>query len=247
MFIISGIVSAAVVFSLRNQWGGVCDRRLIRELRHSAPSPRGRIVGMRVAGLKHTLRGIICFLTAFFSASLTCGSQTAAVKSNLLYDFTTTFNAGAEFRLAPKWTLDISGNLNPWTFSGNARVKHWLVQPEARYWFCDAWAGSFLAMHLVGGQFNAGGIDTSLKLPGTDFSSLRDRRYQGWLVGLGAGYGHAFVLDEHWNLELEGGIGWVYAGYDTFRCAGCGKKIEENRGHHYFGPTKFAVSLVYLF
>lgn len=202
---------------------------------------------MRVAGLKHTLRGIICFLTAFFSASLTCGSQTAAVKSNLLYDFTTTFNAGAEFRLAPKWTLDISGNLNPWTFSGNARVKHWLVQPEARYWFCDAWAGSFLAMHLVGGQFNAGGIDTSLKLPGTDFSSLRDRRYQGWLVGLGAGYGHAFVLDEHWNLELEGGIGWVYAGYDTFRCAGCGKKIEENQRHNYFGPTKFAVSLVYLF
>ena len=40
-----------------------------------------------------------------------------AVKSNLLYDATTTMNLGIEFGLAPKWTLDISGNYNPWTFS----------------------------------------------------------------------------------------------------------------------------------
>ncbi len=183
----------------------------------------------------------------FFISSIGCGSQDFALKSNLLYDVTTTFNAGVEMRVAPRWTIDLSGNLNPWTFRDGARFKHWIVQPEARRWFCDAWAGSFLAMHLVGGQFNIGGMDTALRLPGTDFSSLRDRRYQGWMFGLGAGYGYAFVLDEHWNFELEGGIGWVYADYDTFRCVGCGKKIEENQGHHYFGPTKFAVSLVYLF
>lgn len=64
-------------------------------------------------------------------------AQKAAIKTNLLYDATTTFNLGAEFALSPKWTLDVSGNYNPWTFSNNKKWKHWLVQPEARYWFCN--------------------------------------------------------------------------------------------------------------
>ena len=37
-------------------------------------------------------------------------SQEVAIKSNLLYDATATVNLGLEFRLAPKWTLDVSGN-----------------------------------------------------------------------------------------------------------------------------------------
>ena len=58
-------------------------------------------------------------------------AQKAAIKTNLLYDATTTFNLGAEFALSPKWTLDVSGNYNPWTFSNNKKWKHWLVQPHA--------------------------------------------------------------------------------------------------------------------
>lgn len=38
-------------------------------------------------------------------------AQKAAIKTNLLYDATTTFNLGAEFALSPKWTLDVSGKL----------------------------------------------------------------------------------------------------------------------------------------
>lgn len=38
-------------------------------------------------------------------------AQKAAIKTNLLYDATTTFNLGAEFALSPKWTLDVSGRM----------------------------------------------------------------------------------------------------------------------------------------
>ena len=31
------------------------------------------------------------------------------------------------------------------------------------------------------------------------------------------------------------------------RCTGCGKKIETDKPHHYVGPTKTAVNLVYVF
>lgn len=185
-------------------------------------------------------------LTVLLSAG-SLSAQTIAVKSNILYDLTATVNAGVEYKLAPKWTADLSGNLNAWTFGDNTKWKHWMLQPEARYWFCDAWAGHFVGIHAQGGQFNFGGIDSSLKILGTDFSVLKDRRYQGWMAGLGVAYGYAWILNEHWNLEAEAGLGWTRCWYDTFRCAGCGKKVATGNIHDWFGPTKLAVSIVYLF
>ena len=41
-------------------------------------------------------------------------AQKVALKSNLLYDATTTMNLGLEFGLARKWTLDVPVNYNPW-------------------------------------------------------------------------------------------------------------------------------------
>ncbi len=55
-----------------------------------------------------------------------------AIKTNLLYDATLTVNLGAEVAVAPRWSVDLSGNLNAWTLSGGKRWKHWLLQPEAR-------------------------------------------------------------------------------------------------------------------
>ena len=174
-------------------------------------------------------------------------AQKVAVKTNLLYDATATINAGIEFGLAPKWTLDVSGNFNGWTMSHDRKWKHWMVQPEARYWFCDRFAGHFLGFHAHGGQYNIGHLKNDIKFLGTDFSKLSDSRYQGWFIGAGVGYGYAWVLNKHWNLEGEIGIGYAYTRYDRFNCKGCGKKVEEDKDHHYFGPTKAAINLIYVF
>ena len=174
-------------------------------------------------------------------------AQTVAVKTNLLYDATATINAGIELGLAPKWTLDVSGNFNGWTMSHDRKWKHWLVQPEARYWFCDRFAGHFLGFHALGGQYNIGHLKNNIKFLGTDFSKLSDSRYQGWFIGAGIAYGYAWVLNKHWNLEGEIGIGYAYSRYDRYNCAGCGKKIEEDKDFHYFGPTKAAINLIYVF
>ena len=174
-------------------------------------------------------------------------AQKVAVKTNLLYDATATINAGIEFGLAPKWTLDLSGNFNGWTMSHDRKWKHWMAQPEARYWFCDRFAGHFLGFHALGGQYNIGHLKNNIKFLGTDFSKLSDSRYQGWFIGAGIAYGYAWVLNKHWNLEGEIGVGYVYTEYDRFNCKGCGKKVEEDKDHHYFGPTKAAINLIYVF
>ena len=107
--------------------------------------------------LKHIL------LVAFVCICLTTSGQQVAVKSNVLYDALLNINVGAEFGLAPRWTLDVSGDLNMWTLSHERRWKHWLLQPEARYWFCDRFSGHFLGFHAHGGQYNVGGLKTAFR------------------------------------------------------------------------------------
>lgn len=187
----------------------------------------------------------------FLLAALWCadaGAQKVAVKTNLLYDIAAyTINVGVEAPLATRWTVDLSANYNGWTLSHDRRWKHWLVQPEARYWFCDRFAGHFLGIHALGGQYNVGGLRNSVSFLGTDFSKLSDRRYQGWFVGAGVAYGHTWILGKHWNLEAEIGLGYIYTRFDSYPCAACGKKLSEDNSHHYVGPTKAAVNLVYTF
>lgn len=99
--------------------------------------------------MKKTLVWIFCVFVC-----VSVSAQKIAVKTNMLYDVTTTLNLGIEFSVAPKWTIDVSGNYNPFNLGNDKKMKHWLVQPEARYWFCEAFNGHFLALHALGGQFN---------------------------------------------------------------------------------------------
>ena len=192
------------------------------------------------------IKSCVALLMALF-AGMFASAQKVALKTNLLYDATATVNAGIEIGLAPRWTLDISGNFNDWTMSHNRKWKHWLVQPEARYWFCERFSGHFIGIHAHGGEYNFGNLKNGIKFLGSDFSKLTDNRYQGWYVGGGLSYGYAWILGKHWNLEAELGIGYIYTRFDKYPCAECGEKIEEDASHHYFGPTKLALSIVYLF
>lgn len=192
-------------------------------------------------------RIILLFAILLFGSSQAVNSQEFAAKTNLLSDALLNPNAGVEIGLAPKWTLDVEGQLNAWNMSHNRRWKHWAVQPEVRYWLCDRFGGHFFGAHLHGGQYNIGGFNGVYNFLGTDARKLKDARYQGWFVGAGVSYGYAWILNRHWNLEAEIGLGYSYTRYDKFNCAGCGKKIESDKPHHYVGPTRVAVNLVYLF
>ncbi|MDE6270419.1 MAG: DUF3575 domain-containing protein [Muribaculaceae bacterium] len=197
---------------------------------------------------KHTRLSLLALALLFLFIPFKTHAQDFAVKSNLLYDATATVNIGAELRLSRKWSFDLSGNMNFWSFSEGKRWKHWLLQPEARYWFCRSMGGHFLAFHALGGQYNVGHVDLDfLSFLGKNFKEFKDNRHQGWYGGAGVGYGYSWLLSRHWNLEAEIAVGYIYTRYDVYRCAGCGKKIASDLTHHYFGPTKAALSIVYVF
>lgn len=171
--------------------------------------------------------------------------QQVALKTNLLYDATTTPNLGLEMGVGKKHSLQLFYGLNPWKFNhGQNRtyLKHWVLNPEYRYWFCHRFNGSFLGIHAFGGEFDARNVD----LPFGLWDDLKDHRHEGWFVGGGVSYGYQWVLSRHWNFEAAIGIGAAYIDYEKFSCGTCGKKVDDG-DKVYVGPTKAALSLVYLF
>lgn len=170
-------------------------------------------------------------------------AQKAAVKTNIIADATTTMSLAAEIGTAPKNTLELYMHWNPWELSDGKLIKHLYLQPEYRFWFCEKFSGSFLGVHLHGGLFNLAGI----KLPFGMYPGLKTHRYEGEFIGGGVSYGYQWVLSKHWNLEATLGAGYAYINYDRYQCGDCGKRLDKDKDKHYFGPTKAALSIVYVF
>lgn len=206
---------------------------------------------LKSMGLGSTLKVVAFFFASIFSIVTT--KAQIAIKTNILYDATTTPNIGAETGIGSRSTMSLVYGLNPWSFnsdSGKRKAMHWVVMPEYRWWACSKFDGHFIGIHLLGGQYNASNIN--LPLPGVFFggenltTGVRDHRYQGWMAGGGLTYGYQWVLGKHWNLEAEIGAGYIYADYKKFNCTDCGRKLAEGNTN-YIGITKLGLSFLYLF
>lgn len=166
-------------------------------------------------------------------------SPVAAVKTNFLWWATTSPNLSVEFALAPKWTLDISAVYNPFQQNEEALTRLGLIQPEARYWFCNRFEKHFVGLHAIYGRFNIG--NTSIPFTNT----FDENRYEGWGAGVGVSYGYHLPMGKRWGWEFTAGFGYLRLKYDKFRCGKCDEFLG-NTSKSYFGPTKVGVSLLFM-
>lgn len=97
----------------------------------------------------------------FIVSTFKVQAQTVGLKTNLLYDATTTPNLGLEVSLGGHSSVQVFYGYNPWKFSDRKSLRHWSVMPEYRYWKRKPFEGWFGGIHLVGGEFNVGGGDSS--------------------------------------------------------------------------------------
>ena len=153
------------------------------------------------------LPGLLVLLLIFFGGvlraqSLSGGRHTPALslKSNLAYDATGGFNLGAEFKVAPRLTVDLPLVWNPLEFGEGRKWKHFLVQPELRYWTCEPFNGHFLGIHAHYAFYNAGGVGSRW---------MKDYRFEGWLAGIGVSYGYQWLLSYRWSIEASVGVGYA--------------------------------------
>lgn len=184
---------------------------------------------------------ILCMFAMLITLNVK-SQRRIGVKTNLPHLFTATPNIGVEYAFADNFSFEISGGFNPFVFKNEAQIKHWIIWPEIRYWVWDSFDGHFIGLHGLFGEFNIGGI----KLPISGFEALKSRRYKGNAKGGGVSYGYQWIVGSNLLLELTAGVGIARINYDAYILGEDGAKINEGK-KNYLGPTKGAVSLIYIF
>lgn len=184
-------------------------------------------------GPKRNKTGKWFVVMTFWGLLLTSGvrAQHAAIKSDAVFWSVLAPNAGVEVALSRKVTLEISGACKPWTVRNGEHFRFWVVQPEGRYWLCEAFEGHFLGTHLHGAQY---------------YVRHGGRIYDGYLAGGGITYGYDWILSPRWNLEALIGVGYARLWYKErpdLPCARCATEKIRN----YLGPTAISLSVSYLF
>lgn len=189
------------------------------------------------------MKKILTICVAVLAFSLCASAQRLALKNNFLYDATLTPNLSAELALGRKVTVDVGYGYNPFRKGQEVNWRHWLVQPEARYWTCESFNGFFVGLHGHGGEFNLSGMNIPFILQPHD--GMQNNRYEGYFYGGGISVGWQWMLTKRLNLEASVGGGYARAHYNKFDCGECGR-LRGNGTADYLGITKATLSLVWL-
>lgn len=164
--------------------------------------------------------------------------QQIGIGTNVSWWLTSTPNAEVEFMLSKRLTLNVSGSYNSWTFFPEGMtLRHYLVQPELRYWPCKSFEGHFFGVHGHYGHYNIGQVPF--------IAGLKDYTYRGELYGGGFSYGYHFAIGGRWGLELSLGVGYAYQEYNKYVCTECAELVGRYK-RHFVGPTRLGVTFIYL-
>ena len=184
--------------------------------------------------------------TVFLALFLSCNiadtfAQQVTISNNLLYDAWLTPNLRVGLRMAPHWSVGLTGGYRPWPSDDNAtrKYRHLLISPSVRYWKDSVNVHHFWGANLIYSHYNVGGITFPFGL----YKSVRNERREGDLFALGVFYGHSWPLNRYWNIEALIGAAMGYTQYDRYECVHCGKKLGREK--KLFGMPQAAINIVY--
>lgn len=139
------------------------------------------------------LKALLVMLTMLALTPIGVSAQRIALKTNALEYAIMEPNVAFEARLSQRLSIQLGVAACPVTKSiANVRITNFMVEPELRYWFNRPMARHFVALSF-------GAYDYSLR--------WKDTHFMGDAVGAGVSYGYALVLNRHWNMEFELGVG----------------------------------------
>ena len=167
-----------------------------------------------------------------------------ALKNNLLYDAMATPNLQLEFRLADHWTLQAGVGFNPFPLDDKTfpKWRHVHAEIAPRYWFCGAYTRDFVSVNVGYAHYNVAGGTYPL---GWIYKEIKNNRFQGDALLMGASYGWQFPITKHFGIELEAGVDAGLTWFDQFTCKHCGEKVADKQ-RKWFAVPRLGVNLVVL-
>lgn len=163
------------------------------------------------------------------------------VKGNALLIPIGVINAGLEYQLSQKFTMQGDVLISPWKSFAGHEAQIYMGTIEGRYYFKEAFKGWHVGANVSVGAFvlqkpqywNAEGYYYNPKGFQTDYA-LSNLYQKGYAVLLGVEGGYQFRLSENWNMDIFAGFGTsqdFYKGYDRVS----GDRYDEAEGYNRSG------------
>lgn len=157
------------------------------------------------------MKKLVVLALSLFAAVTVSNAQVCALKSNALYLGIGAVNLGAEFSVAPQWTIDVSGTaviFSPWKNVGDTGLylNGWDAVAEARYYLCKAFNGHHFGAFLEAARFG----QASAPYPFGSTTNMTNIQ----AGGLGVSYGYYFKLNTYWGIDCTVGMGAALGRYD---------------------------------
>lgn len=154
------------------------------------------------------------------------------VKGNALFIPLGIINAGLEYQLNHRFTLQGDLLISPWKSFAGHELQYYSVSAEGRYYFKEAFRGWYLGANIGASSYVLQKWDywKDEPYPSTVYDNeifTKSNLYQkGYSILFGITAGYQFKLSDNWNMDLYGTIGSsqdFYKGYDRVS----GKRYDE--------------------
>lgn len=148
-------------------------------------------------------------------------NQSLYLKGNALFIPVGIVNAGLEYQLSKKYTLQGDVFVSPWkSFSGH-ELQYYSASVEGRYYFDEAFKHWYVGANVGVSSFvlqkwNYWKEGYHINDRGEQFVK-RNLYQKGYSVLVGVTLGYQFKLAEKWNMDIYGTLGTsqdFYKGYD---------------------------------
>jgi hypothetical protein len=162
------------------------------------------------------------------------------VKVNALFIPVGMLNAGVEYQLSKKITMQNDIFISPWKSFAGHEAQYYSTSVEGRYYFDEAFKHFFVGVNISAAKFvlqkwNYWNDNVYTNDKGETYvSSNLYQKGHSILFGLTAGYN--FMLSERWNLELYATAGTsqdYYKGFDRTN----GRRYDSATGYNKSGEV----------
>lgn len=177
---------------------------------------------------------LILLLTASVTVAKQANAQ-VSLRTNALGWALATANIGVEVGLSEKMTFLTEGYYSPFWDLKNFRARGYLITPELRYYFCQAFQAHYLGVH--------GNYANYKKFQFTSENNIKT----GYAFAVGLTYGYTWLFDGRWSLDLFIGAGWWNMHNDVYCRYNPSFKLADNITENKFGLTRLGASFTYTF
>ncbi len=189
--------------------------------------------------MKKLLVVLLLFFQLFFAFSQK--PRSIYVKANAVFLPIAIVNAGLEYQLSAKYTLQADFFCSPWKSFAGKHAQIYAGHLEGRYYFKEAFQKWYVGINAGTGVFDI-----------TKWNYFHSQKYQrGFNMMFGATVGYQYCWKERWNIDFFVGAGTVqsfYHGYEyippsLFRYDGAEKWNKSGEFLPYRGGIMIAYKL----